>query len=58
MSGGLVFESRPLPIPEIAENLVWSRSLLRAWLRPGSVKLLSMPVEIAPEPASRRRKRR
>ena len=41
-----------------ALNLVWSRSLLRAWLRPGSVKLLSMPVEIAPEPASRRRRRR
>ncbi len=28
-----------------AQNLLWSRSLLRAWLRPGSVKLISIPLE-------------
>jgi len=28
------------------QNLLWSRSLLRAWLRPGSVELVTIPIEI------------
>jgi len=28
------------------QNLLWSRSLLRAWLRPGSVKLVTIPIAV------------
>ncbi|MBI3131515.1 MAG: hypothetical protein HYZ13_09330 [Acidobacteria bacterium] len=31
-----------------SQNLLWSRCLLRAWLRPGSVKLVTFPIEIGP----------
>lgn len=37
-----------------AQNLTWSRCLLRAWLRPGSVKLVSAPVQVG-KPSPRRR---
>ena len=29
-----------------AQNLMWSRILLRSWLRPGSVKLVTVPLEV------------
>ncbi len=30
-----------------AQNLMWSRSILRSWLRPGSVKLVTIPIEVS-----------
>ena len=41
-----------------AQNLLWSRVLLRAWFRPGSVKLVPVPLEIGPKKVGRARKGR
>lgn len=41
-----------------AQNLMWSRSLLRAWLRPGSVKLVTVPLETGSKQAARNQKGR
>ena len=40
------------------QNLMWSRILLRSWLRPGSVKVLTIPVEIGAKKAGKAQKRR